>query len=294
MTTAYSHLASLSRQQKTIKQAVSFSGIGIHTGTQANLRFCPAKENTGILFKRVDLPGHPIVPAAVSYVQNTDQSTTIGIKNVKIHTVEHVLAAVCAYQLTNLIIEVSSFETPIGNGGAEAFVKMIEEVGIQDQDSSSPIVKLQQAVYWSEGDIHLVALPHDEYKISYTLSYPDSVYLRSQFHSISVTSESFKKELAPCRTFILYRELSSLIDRGLIKGGSLDNGVIIKDDVILSKGGLFFPDEMVRHKVLDMIGDLSLIGFDLHAHIIAIRSGHASNIAFAKKLLHSIKREGEK
>jgi UDP-3-O-[3-hydroxymyristoyl] N-acetylglucosamine deacetylase len=136
-----------------------------------------------------------------------------------------------------------------------------------------------------------VALPYPGYRISYTLSYPESSFLAGQFHSVVVNEENFKNEIASCRTFSLYKEISILMDKGLIKGGSLDNAVVIKDDVIFSKGGLFFPNEMARHKILDLIGDLSLIGFDFHAHIIAIRSGHASNFAFAQQLLNHITTE---
>lgn len=279
------------RKQRTIKEEAFFSGIGIHTCKEVQLRFCPAKEGTGIVFKRVDLPGQPIIPATVCYVQDTARSTTIGINNVRIHTVEHVLSAVKAYQIDNLCIEISNIEPPVGNGSSDVFVEMIEQAGVVEQNELMPIIKLSEPLYFSEGEIHLVALPSDDYRISYTLSYPQNPFLRGQFFSLFLNPENFKKEIAPCRTFSLYEELSVLIDRGLIKGGSLDNAVVIKNDAILSKGGLFFPDEMARHKILDLIGDLSLIGFDLRAHIIAIRSGHPTNFAFAKILYNHFKRE---
>jgi UDP-3-O-[3-hydroxymyristoyl] N-acetylglucosamine deacetylase len=279
------------RYQRTISSPVSFSGIGIHTGAIVSIRFCPEKEGTGIYFKRIDLPGQPIIPATLEYVCDTSRSTSLGIADVRIHTVEHVLSAVRAFNIDNLCIEISSIEPPVGNGSADVFVKMLEEAEILEQEATTPIVKLHQPVYWSEDDIHIVALPYDGYRISYTLSYPDNKILRGQFHSVEVTKENFIKEISPCRTFSKYEEISYLIDRGLIKGGSLDNAVIIKDDVVFSKEGLFFPDEMVRHKILDMIGDLTLVGFDFHAHIISIRSGHRTNIAFAKKLLNAITME---
>lgn len=255
------------------------------------LRFCPGIAGTGIVFKRVDLPGQPLIPATVEYVQDTSRSTTIGIKEVRVHTVEHVLSAVKAFNIDNLCIEISGIEPPVGNGSADVFVDMIEKAGVIELEHTVPVVKIQRPVYWSEGEIHLVALPFDGYQISYTLSYPESHFLEGQFHSVLVNEQNFKKEIAPCRTFSLYKEISALIDKGLIKGGSLDNAVVIKDDVILSKGGLFFPNEMARHKILDLIGDLSLIGFDFHAHILAIRSGHASNFAFAQCLLTHITTE---
>lgn len=285
------NLTTIKRNQRTLKDEVSFSGIGIHTGKQVKMRFCPAKEGSGITFCRTDLQGTPVIPATVEYVLDTSRSTTIGIKNICIHTVEHVLAALRAYSIDNLRIEIEGIEPPVANGSSDTFVEMIEKSGIQEQEQTLPIVKINSPIYWTEGDIHIVALPYDGYRISYTLNYPESAALRSQFFSHVVTPQGFKEEIAPCRTFALYKEISALMDKGLIKGGSLSNAVIIKDDAILSKGGLFFPDEMVRHKILDMIGDLSLVGIDFYAHIIAIRAGHASNYAFAKKLYQYITME---
>lgn len=279
------------RRQRTLKEPVEFSGIGLHTGAEVVMRFVPAKEGTGVVFKRSDLPGHPVIPATIEYVCANARNTILGVADVRIHTVEHVLAAARAYHLDNLLIEINGIEPPVGNGSSDVFVEMIEKAGIIEQEGTLPVVKLSQPVYWSEGDIHLVAIPSDHYRISYTLNYPDTRLIKSQYYSTAVTSGTFKREIAPCRTFSLYEEVSVLMDRGLIKGASLDNAVVIKDDTILSKGGLHFPDEMVRHKILDMIGDLSLVGLDFCAHVIAIRSGHASNVAFARKLFNSITME---
>lgn len=279
------------RQQRTLKNTVSFSGIGLHTGEGVTMNFVPAKEGTGIIFKRSDLPSAPTIPATIEYVCANARNTTLGIGDVRINTVEHVLAAVKACNIDNLCIEIHGIEPPVGNGSSDVFLEMIEQTGIVDQKAKTPIVKLTSPVYWSEGDIHLVAIPCDEYRISYTLNYPNTPLIKSQYFSTLVNQETFKKDIAPCRTFSLYEEVSTLMDRGLIKGASLDNAVVIKDDTILSKGGLFFPDEMVRHKILDVIGDLSLVGFDFHAHVMAIRSGHASNVAFAKKMFNFITTE---
>lgn len=291
-----SHLGSiasteLKRKQRTLKKPVSISGIGVHTGADVTVTFTPAKEGTGLVFRRTDLRGKPVIPATVEYVQDTSRSTTIGVGNVTIKTVEHVLAAIRAYDIDNLCIDVAGLEPPVANGSSDVFVQMIEDAGIEEQEATVPIVKLTEPVYWSEGSIHLVAIPYDGYRISYTLNYPSSSLLRAQYHSVLVTTDNFKREIAPCRTFSLYEEVSSLMDQGLIKGGSLDNAIVIKDDVVFSKEGLFFPDEMVRHKILDLIGDLSLVGINFHAHVIAIRSGHTANHAFAKKLFNQITRE---
>lgn len=288
MTIVASSLKITDRKQRTLKNTSHFKGIGIHTGKEVEIRLCPAEEGTGIVFKRVDLPSGPIIPATLKHVLDTSRCTTIGSGDIRIHTVEHVLSAIRAYRIDNACIEISNIEPPVGNGSADIFVEMIESSGIIEQNKTVPVIKIQEPIYWSEGDIQLVALPYDGYRISYTLSYPESPLLRAQFHTVLVNQENFKKEIASCRTFSLYKEISFLIDKGLIKGGSLDNAVVIKDDVILSKGGLVFPDEMVRHKILDLIGDLSLVGFDFEAHIIGVRSGHSSNFAFASKLLNHI------
>lgn len=276
------------RKQRTLKRPIGYSGIGLHTGAEVSMRFIPAEEGAGIAFKRIDLVGQPTIPATVEYVCANTRNTTLGMGDVRIHTVEHVLAALRAFSIDNVTIEINGIEPPVGNGSADIFVGMIEDSGICEQQGEAPTVKLLEPIYLSEGEIHVVAIPCECYRISYTLNYPETRLLKSQYYSFELTSENFKKEIAPCRTFSLYEEVSTLMDRGLIKGASLDNAVVIKDDTILSKGGLYFPDEMVRHKILDVIGDLSLIGFDIQAHVIAIRSGHASNVAFARKLFNSI------
>lgn len=279
------------RRQQTLKNPIEFSGIGIHTGRDVTLRFCPTPEGSGIVFKRVDLPSKPLIPATVEYVCDLLRSTTIGLGDVKIHTVEHVLAALHAYQIDNLLIEIDNIEPPVGNGSSDVFVEMIEQAGVVEQEGFSSLIKIKEPIYWADKDIQIIALPYEGFRISYTLNYPASKILKAQFQTFEINAANFKKEIASCRTFSLYEEVSMLLDKGLIKGASLDNAVVIKEDVVLSKNGLFFPDEMVRHKILDMVGDLKLVGFDFHAHIISIRSGHASNHEFAKVIYNYITRE---
>lgn len=277
-------IETISRPQRTIVRPVEFSGIGIHTGKQVTLRFCPAEEDTGIVFERIDLPGRPKIPASLPFVCDTTRSTTIGQGGVFVHTIEHVLAAVKAYEIDNLLIQVSDKEPPIGSGSSDVFVEMIESSGIKEQQRSCPIVKVKQPIYWSRGQLNLIALPYDGFRVSYTLHYPESKALQNQFYSASIDAKTFKEEIAPCRTFSRYEEIEYLIDRGLIKGGSLANTIVVKGDVVFSKEGLFFTNEPARHKVLDLIGDISLIGFSLHAHIVASRTGHEANYLFAKEL----------
>lgn len=273
------------RAQRTLQRKVSYSGIGIHTGSKVTMTFCPAPISSGITFQRIDLPGSPIIPATIEYVLDTSRSTTIGIGSCMVHTVEHVLAALAANEIDNLLIQVDEKEPPIGDGSSAPFVHLIEEAGIEKQEVNRSIIKIKKPVYFSKGDVHLVALPSDEYRISYTLNYPNTPVIRSQYFSLPVGGQAFKEHVSRCRTFALYEEISHLMDKGLIRGGSLDNAVVIKDDAILSKEGLRFSDEMVRHKILDVVGDLSLVGFPFLAHIIAICSGHETNVEFGKKLL---------
>jgi UDP-3-O-[3-hydroxymyristoyl] N-acetylglucosamine deacetylase len=270
------------RFQKTLAQPVSFSGIGLHTGSTVTMTFHPFDK--GIVFERVDLPERPRIPALAQYVQDTSRSTNLGTENARIHTVEHVLAALYAMEIDNVLIHVNAAEPPIGDGSSLPFLAMIEEAGVKQLSAEAKIYRLEKPVVYSEGPIHLVALPSDEYRISYTLHYPKSAALRAQYASLVVSKETFPTEIAPCRTFALYDEISALMDRGLIKGGSLENAVVIKDDVVFSKEGLKFPDEMARHKILDLIGDLSLTGVHFTAHIMAIRSGHQANVALAQLL----------
>ena len=279
------------RHQQTIQSPQSFAGIGIHTGQEVVIRFVPAKEGEGMFFRRVDLPGQPVIPATVEYVAGTARGTTLAVGEAKVHTVEHVLAAVRAFEIDNICIEISGIEPPAGNGSSDVYVEMLTEAGCVKQAANVPIMALKKPVWWSQDDVHMVALPSDTYRISYTLYYPNSPPLGSQYFSFDVSAEGFREQISSCRTFALYEELSALMDRGLIRGGSLENAVVVQEGAIISKGGLHFSDEAVRHKVLDLIGDLSLVGIPFTAHIIALRSGHASNFLFAKKLYQHLSSE---
>jgi len=179
---------------------------------------------------------------------------------------------------------------PIFDGSSLRFVEMIEEAGYCEQGAEKQMMRLKTPIYWSQGEIHLIALPSEEYRISYTLHYPHSKTIGTQFYSFALDAEGFKKEIASSRTFSIYEEIAPMIEKGLVKGGSLDNAVIIKGDEVVNPGGLRYSDEMARHKVLDLIGDLSLVPPFL-AHVIAVRSGHGSNNAFAEKLLNQITME---
>ena len=214
-----------------------------------------------------------------------------GRVNFRFKLVEHILSALKAFDLDNVIIEIDGPEIPSCDGSALPFVEMIQKVGVLSQTATKRVHHLEAPVFWSKGDVHLVALPAEEFRISYTLNYPNSELLRSQFYTIHVNEETYKQEIAPARTFSLYEEVVPLIEKGNIKGGRLDNAVIIKGDSILNPEGVRYRDEMVRHKILDLIGDLSLVDKTFHAHVIAIRSGHFSNTSFAKELVNNFKME---
>lgn len=286
-----SHTVPSLKKQRTLARPVVASGIGLFTGEKVTIRLCPAAVDAGIVFQRMDLPNQPKLPAQLEYVQGTPRCTLIGDgKGMSVQTVEHILAALRAYEIDNVVIELSGSEMPIFDGSSLRFVEMIEEGGITAQEGVKTLYKIRSPIQWSQGDIHLVALPSEEYRVCYTLHYPHSTAIGSQFYSAVVDQEHFRNELAACRTFSVYEEIAPMIEKGLVKGGSLDNAVIIKENAVINPEGLRFPDEMVRHKVLDLIGDLSLVP-PFVGLIIAIRSGHTSNNAFAKVLFNHIKME---
>jgi len=281
-----------SRPSYTIQSSVKREGQGLFTGASASLTLLPACRGSGIVFQRMDLPGQPSFRADLSLVQGTPRCTIIGKEGVSVQTVEHLMAALHAYEMDHLLIQLSGPEVPIFDGSSLAFIEMIEQAGIAEQEEERVIYSLQNPICWSEGDIHLVACPSEELRVSYTLHYPRCSRIGTQFCSIALNKNSFKEKIAPCRTFSVYEEIAPLIERGVLQGGSLDNAVVIKENKVLNPEGLRFEDEMVRHKILDLLGDLYLMGVSFRAHILAVRSGHSSNIAFARELLTHITREG--
>ena len=286
----YDEISSSRKHQRSLKTSASLKGIGLFTGVQSELTLLPATEGTGVVFCRTDLPSCPILPAYVDYVVRTPRCTVLGNKEFEIQTVEHILSAIKACDIDNVIIKINGPEVPSCDGSALSFIELIDEAGIVFQNATKKVYHLDAPVFWSKGDVHLVGLPAEEFRISYTLSYPNNELLQSQFYTIHVNEESYRSDISLARTFSLYEEVVPLIEQGGIKGGRLDNAVIIKGDKILNPEGLRCPKEMVCHKILDLIGDLSLVGCSFIAHIIAIRSGHFSNTSFAKELVNSFKK----
>lgn len=270
--------------QQTIQHEVTASGIGLFTGEKVSLKLKPAPTNAGVIFRRTDLPKIVELPAHLSFVRETPRCTRLANEKASIHMVEHLLSAVRAFGIDNLQVDLEGPEVPSGDGSSKLFIELLERAKLKSQKAKRRVIKIDKPIYYSEGDVHLVALPAEEFRISYTMHYPQSPLLGSQYYSAVITPELFKEEIAPCRTFSLYEEIVPFIEKGIIKGGGLDNALVIQGNRIMNPGGARFPNEMVRHKVLDLIGDLSLVGAPILGHIISICSGHATNIAFARMI----------
>lgn len=271
-------------KQKTLKKEVVFHGTSLFMGLDVAVRLIPAPPDSGIVFRRIDLPHTPTIPAQTEQVRDAVRCTKVSAGEDSVQTIEHFMAAVRACEIDNLIVEVSGPEMPIFDGSSLHYVELLDQAGVVEQEGSKNIFILEEPISWSQDDMHLIALPSDEYRISYTLHYPQSPYLRSQYYSCVVKPETFRAEIAPCRTFTLYKEIAPLIEKGFLKNAVLDCGVVIDGDKVLNPEGVRFPDEMVRHKILDIIGDFALLGCTFHAHLIAIKTGHAANHSVAKEL----------
>lgn len=295
-------------QQRTIKQSVSMSGVGLHTGSMCTMTFRPAPENFGIRFRRMDLGGTPEVPALVDHVVDISRGTTIAIGEARVHTVEHVMAALVGLQIDNCLIELDANEPPVGDGSAKPYVDLLLQAGFEKQDAPKDYLIIDQPVeYHNEAKgVDIVALPTDDYRITVMVDYHNPA-LGSQHSGLFNLEKEFVTEFAPCRTFCFLHEVEMLHSQGLIKGGNLDNAIVIVDhdlspeeikriseklgikgSVFLGTSGvlnnkkLHFKNEPARHKLLDLMGDLALIGVPIKAQILAARPGHASNIEFAR------------
>ncbi len=269
-------------QQKTIREPVSESGIGLHSGQAVNLTFLPAQPNSGIRFRRTDLEGSPEIEAAIENVSETNRSTTLSKGTIKIHTVEHVLASFAGFGIDNVVVELDANEPPIGDGSARTFCRMIQKAGLMPQPEPRQTFAVPAPFQMQAGESEISVFPHDGLKISCTSA--DKRGRFTQFFTIEVTPETWENELAAARTFCFYEEIEFLIKNGLIRGGSLENAVVIRDDAVLTTEPLRFPEEFVRHKILDILGDLALVGQPITGHIIAIKPSHTANCELARRL----------
>ena len=293
--------------QTTIKTTVSISGVGLHTGKKVKLTFEPAPENHGYVFQRVDLEGEPTVKADCDLVVDTSRGTTIEDNGARVNTVEHVLAALAGLEIDNCLIKLDGPETPIMDGSSKPFIDILLETGIQTQKKEREYFEIPKRINYSDGEgVEMMALPADDYRLTVMVDY-NSPVLGSQHASIVNLSE-FKDEISSCRTFCFLHELEMLVKHDLIKGGDLNNAIVIVDRVIeesemeslaklfnkdkieVKKEGILnnvelrFQNEPARHKLLDMVGDLALVGVPLKAQILGARPGHAANVEFAKRI----------
>ena len=271
-------------QQQTIKQPVSFEGVGLHSGNRVKMTFLPAEPNTGLRFRRTDLEGKPEIEARVENVTDTNRSTTLGKGNVRIHTVEHILAAFAGYNIDNAIIEVDANEPPIADGSSREYCALLDQAGTVAQTEKREPYKVTEPVQFASGETIISIFPSDTLKITCTSAGQNGRF--TQFFSTEITPETWKKELSHARTFCYFEEIEYLIKNGLIKGGSLENAVVIRDDAVLTTEPLRYPEEFVRHKMLDILGDVTLLGCPVIGHIIAVKPSHGGNVELTK-LIHA-------
>lgn len=274
--------------QQTITTPVDYSGIGLHSGNKVNMTFLPAPPNTGIRFRRVDLEGKPEIEARAENVSETNRSTTLSKGNVKVHTVEHVLATFAGYGIDNAIVELDANEPPIADGSAREYCKMIQQAGIVAQNEKREPYTVTEPIELKLGETMMTMFPGNGFKITCTSA--DKGGRFTQYYSCEVNPASWETELAHARTFCFYEEIEYLFKNGLIKGGSLENAVVIRDDAVLTTEPLRYPEEFVRHKMLDILGDLSLVGRPVNGHLIAVRPSHAANCEFAKLIQAQIRK----
>ena len=271
----------MDRKQYTIGKPVTYKGNGLHSGMPVTMTMHPAPEGTGIVFRRSDLEGQPEVPAQSQYITNTLRATTLEKGAAKVFTVEHVLSALFALQIDNCLIEMDSPEPPVGDGSSKTFVDMVMEAGIVEQEAVIPVLTLDHSVAVYEGDQKFIAaLPYDGLRITFTSINPHPL-LGTQMLDVVVNHDNYVKEISSARTIGFTWELEAMRKMGLGKGGTLENAVVYSESECLSK--LRFQDELVRHKILDILGDISLVG-PLHAHIIAVLGSHKLNAELSEKL----------
>jgi UDP-3-O-[3-hydroxymyristoyl] N-acetylglucosamine deacetylase/3-hydroxyacyl-[acyl-carrier-protein] dehydratase len=269
-------------QQQTLNRPASYSGVGLHSGNKVTMTFLPAPANSGIRFRRQDLEGKPEIEARVENVVENNRSTTLAKGNTRVHTVEHVLATFAGYGIDNAIVELDANEPPIGDGSAREYCKMIQSAGIVAQDERREPYRLTEPIELEMGETVMSIFPDDNFKISCTSA--DKRGRFTQFYSIEMSPKTWERELAHARTFCFFEEIEYLIKNGLIKGGSLENAVVIRDDAVLTTEPLRYADEFVRHKTLDIVGDLSLLGRPVQGHLVAVKPSHAANCELVRRI----------
>jgi UDP-3-O-[3-hydroxymyristoyl] N-acetylglucosamine deacetylase/3-hydroxyacyl-[acyl-carrier-protein] dehydratase len=277
-------------QQQTLCGEATFEGIGLHTGQPAQLRFKPADPGTGIRFRRVVLPDQPVLPATLDHVAATDRGTSLGLDEIRVHTVEHLLAAAAGLGVDNLEIEIDGPELPIGDGSFRPFLDILARAGVTLQGAPARVLKVASPVS-AEGPAgaRYVAMPGEALRVSASIEFAHPAIGR-QYRAVELTPAEFEREIAAARTFGFKHEAEALHARGLALGATLENAIIL-DETGIASGALRFPDEFVRHKVGDLLGDISLLGARVQGHIVAERPSHAVNLELARALRDSARQE---
>jgi UDP-3-O-[3-hydroxymyristoyl] N-acetylglucosamine deacetylase len=268
--------------QRTLRRQISCVGIGLHSGNKVNLTLKPAASDFGIRFRRTDLGGHE-VPATVQHLAGIQLATGLARNEVSVETVEHLLAALVSMNIDNVLVELNSPEVPIMDGSAAPFIYLIQEAGVKFLGSPRRFLKIVRPIAISRGDKRIALYPSDHFKVTYSISY-DHPLLRHQSRTLRITEESFAEEVAPARTFTFLKDVEKLRQNGLALGGSLENAIVLGETGVLNNA-LRFEDEFVRHKILDAVGDLALVGYPVIGHLVAHRAGHALHTEFAAKIL---------
>src|SRR5438477_11748285 len=270
--------------QQTIGKTASLSGSSLHTGEKVTLKLHPAPPDHGIKFRRKDLQDEPTIDANIANLKTVERATTIGEGAVRVHTVEHVLGALSAMGVDNAIIEMNANEPPIGDGSAAPYVELIKKAGTAAQETPRRFFDVREPIHVeSKSGSLLVLLPDDKFRVSCTQAGPNNRF--TQFFSAEISPALYEREIAPARTFVYYEEVAPLMEKHLITGGSLENAIVVLGDAVLSKESLRFPDEFARHKILDIIGDLALVGARIRGHVIALKPGYAANAELARSVL---------
>jgi len=275
-------------QQQTINRPVTFSGVGLHGGNRVTMTFLPAAPNAGIRFRRTDLEGKPEIEARIENVVENNRSTTLAKGNTRIHTVEHVLATFAGFGIDNAVVELDANEPPIGDGSAREYCKLIQDSGIVAQDEARESYVVTTPIELEMGETVMTLFPDEVFKISCTSA--DRQGRFTQFYSVEISPKTWEKELSRARTFCFYEEIEFLIRNGLIRGGSLENAVVIRDDAVLTTEPLRYPEEFVRHKMLDLLGDIWLLGRPVHGHLIAVKPSHAANCELVRRIASQMRR----
>lgn len=269
--------------QQTLRRQVSCAGIGLHSGSKVSLTLKPAPAGTGVVFRRADLGVD--IPATIEHVAAINLATVLGKDGATVETVEHLLAALVSAGVDNVIIELTQREVPIMDGSSAPFLFLIQEAGLKKQSAPRGYLKVLRPISVASGDKHIAIYPSDHFKVSYTISF-DHPMLRHQSRTMRITEQSFNDEIAPARTFGFLKEVEWMRQQGLALGGSLDNAIVIGDTGPLN--ALRFDDEFVRHKILDAVGDLALLGRPVLGHVVAHRAGHALHTQLARQLLSEV------